>query len=54
MQLAAVRSAIESVEALVLNNYMNLCFTKGEQDETANIDSLTRAVAIWGRVHVGD
>jgi len=25
-QLAAVRSAIESVGALVLNNYMKLCF----------------------------
>jgi len=28
-QLAAVRSAIESVGALVLNNYMKLCFRKG-------------------------
>ena len=53
-QLAALRSAIESVGALVLNNYMKLCFTRGTEDESANIDSLARALAIWGRVRVGD
>jgi len=53
-QLAAVRSAIESVGALVLNNYMKLCFRKGTEIKSASIDSLARAVAIWGRVHVGD
>lgn len=51
MQLAATRSAIESVGALMLNNYMKLCFPKGGEEESANIDSLARAVAIWGRVH---
>ena len=54
MQLTAVRSAIESVGALVLNNYMKLCFTEKDKDASDNIDSLARAVAIWGRVHVGD
>ena len=53
-QLAAVRSAIESVGALVLNNYMKFCFARGSEEEAASIDSLARAVAIWGRVHVGD
>ena len=53
-QLAAVRSAIESTGALVLNNYMKLCFRKGAESESANIDSLARVVAIWGRVRVGD
>lgn len=53
-QLAAVRSAIESVGALVLNNYMKLCFQKGTEAESGSIDSLARAVAIWGRVRVGD
>ena len=53
-QLAAVRSAIESVGALVLNNYMKLCFRRGTLTESASIDSLARAVAIWGRVRVGD
>jgi len=53
-QLAAVRSAIESVGALMLNNYMKLCFRKDMENETANFDSLARAVAIWGRVRVGD
>jgi len=53
-QLAAVRSAIESVGALVLNNYMKLCFRRGAETESASIDSLARAVAIWGGVRVGD
>jgi len=53
-QLAAVRSAVESVGALVLNNYMKLCFSKDTGTEAANIDSLARVVAIWGRVRVGD
>ena len=53
-QLAAVRSAIESVGGLVLNNYMQLCFHKGDEDESASIDSLARVIAIWGRVRVGD
>jgi len=52
-QLAAVRSAIESVGAQVLNNYMKLCFRKDTENEMANIDSLARAVAIWGGVRVG-
>lgn len=49
MQLAAVRSGVEGVGALVLNNCMKLCFYKGS-DATTDIDSLARAVAIWGRV----
>lgn len=53
-QLAAVRSAIESVGSLLLNNYMKLCFRKGAQADSARVDSLARAVAIWGRVRVGD
>ena len=53
-QLAAVRSAIESVGALVLNNYMKLCFRKGGDTESGSIDSLARVIAVWGRVHVGD
>ena len=52
-QLAAVRSGIEGVGALVLNNCMKLCFYKGP-DATTDIDSLARAVAIWGRVRGGD
>jgi len=38
----------------VLNNYMRLCFPGGTRAEESNIDSLARAVSIWGRVHVGD
>jgi DNA-binding FrmR family transcriptional regulator len=53
MQLAAVRSGIEGVGALVLNNCMKLCFYRGE-DSTTNIDSLSKAVAIWGRVRGED
>ena len=53
-QLAAVRSAIESVGSLVLHNYMKLCFRKGAETESGSIDSLARAIAVWGRVRVGD
>ncbi len=54
IQLAAVRSAIESVGALMLNNFMKICYRKDEDTELSNIDSLARAVAIWGGVRVGD
>ena len=53
IQLAAVRSGNEGIGALVLNNCMKLCFYKGA-DATTDIDSLSRAVAIWGRVRGGD
>jgi len=53
MQLAAVRSGIEGIGALVLNNCMKLCFYKGP-DANTNINSLAKAVAIWGRVRGGD
>ena len=53
-QLAAVRSAVESAGAMVLNNYMKLCFRKDSEKDPGNVDSLARSVAIWGRVHVGD
>jgi DNA-binding FrmR family transcriptional regulator len=54
IQLAAVRSAIDSVGALVLNNYMKLCFRKDAEIGSADVDSLARVVAIWGRVRVGE
>jgi len=54
MQLAAVRSAIESVGALILNNYMKFCFRKGVKTESDSVNSLARVIAIWGRVHVSD
>lgn len=54
MQLVAIRAAIEGVGSLVLNNYMKLCFRKsGGADEVA-LNSLARAVSIWGRVRIGD
>ncbi len=53
-QLAALRSAIESVGALILNNYMKLCFRKDSEGKSTSINSLARAIAIWGRVRVGD
>ena len=54
IQLSAVRSAIEGVGALVLNNYMTLCFREGTETEPSSIRSLARVVALWGRVRVGD
>lgn len=53
MQLTAVRSGIEGVGALVLNNCMKICFDKGPS-ATTEIDSLTRAMAMWGRVRGSD
>ena len=53
MQLAAVRSGVEGVGALVLSNCMKLCFYEGSNAKT-DINSLSRAVAIWGRVRGND
>jgi DNA-binding FrmR family transcriptional regulator len=52
-QLGAVRSAIEGVGALLLRNYMKLCFDN-KTPECSDIESLERAIAIWSRVHIGD
>ena len=51
-QLAAVRSAIDSVGALVMNNYMKLCFYQSSETDKNALDSLARVVAIWGRVKI--
>ena len=53
-QLVATRSAIDSVGALVLNNYMRLCFGDGPEDRDEAVRSLAKAIAIWGRVRVGE
>jgi DNA-binding FrmR family transcriptional regulator len=57
-QLAAVRSAIDSAGALVLSNFMTLCYrrTTEETSETdgESLNALARVVAIWGRVKIGD
>ena len=52
-QLGAAHAAIEGVGGLLLRNYMKICFNK-KTTECANIESLARAIAIWGRVHIGD
>ena len=51
-QLAAVRSAIEGIAGLVLKNYMKICFEGETATECVDVESLARAIAIWGRVHV--
>ena len=53
-QLAAVRSAIDSAGALVLNNYIKICAPKGAADDSVVYESLVRAVGVWGRVRLGD
>ena len=53
-QMAAVRAAIESVGALVLNNYMKICFHKDSETEIDGINSLARCVSLWGRVRIGE
>jgi DNA-binding FrmR family transcriptional regulator len=52
-QLGAVRSAIEGVGVLLLSNYTKICFGK-QTLECTDIESLARAIAIWGRLRVGD
>jgi DNA-binding FrmR family transcriptional regulator len=51
-QLAAVRSAIDSAGALIMNNYMKLCFRQSGEVEAVALDSLARVIGIWGRVHI--
>jgi DNA-binding FrmR family transcriptional regulator len=53
IQLAAVRSAIEGVGTLVIRNCMKLNLGRGDGQEPADIDALTRAVCVWGRVRSG-
>lgn len=54
MQLAAIRSAVESVGALLLKNYLQFCFHEGEPANSAEIASLARAIAIWGKIRVDE
>ena len=53
-QLTAARSAIEGVAGLILKNYMKICFTGERPPEYTDVESLARAIAIWGRVHVSE
>ena len=53
-QLAAVRSAIDGVGALVLNNYIKICASKGSEADHAVYESMVRVVGVWGRVRLGE
>jgi len=53
-QLAAVRSAVDSVGALVLNNYIKICSPKENLADPAAYESLVRVVGVWGRVRLGE
>lgn len=53
MQLAAVRSGVEGVGAIVLKNCMNSCLRQ-EPTASADVTSLSRAISVWGRVRSGD
>jgi DNA-binding FrmR family transcriptional regulator len=53
-QLAAVRSAIDSVGALVLNNYIKICAPKGKKTDSEVYESMVRVVGVWGRVRLGE
>ena len=52
-QIAAVRSGVEGAGAIILNNCMKTCLTDGP-DEKTNLDTLSRAIGIWGRVRTND
>ena len=53
-QLAAVRAAIDSVGALVLNNYIKICAPSGSATDPAVYESMVRVVGVWGRVRLGE
>lgn len=53
-QLAAVRSAIDSVGALVLNNYIKICAPRGGKTDPDVYESMVRVVGVWGRVRLGE
>ena len=53
-QLAAVRSAIDNVGALVLNNYINICAPKGGEKDSEIYEQMVRVVGVWGRVRLGE
>ena len=53
-QLAAVRSAIDSVGALVLNNYIKICAPKESEIDPTVYESMVRVVGVWGRVRLGE
>lgn len=53
IQMAAIRSAIEGVGTLVIRNCMKLNMGNVSGPEPPDIDALTRAVCIWGRVRSG-
>ena len=53
-QLAAVRSAIDSVGALVLNNYIKICATRDNEEGKNVYESMVKVVGVWGRVRLGE
>jgi len=53
-QLAAVRSAIDSVGALVLNNYIKICAPRETKSDPGVYESMVRVVGVWGRVRLGE
>jgi DNA-binding FrmR family transcriptional regulator len=53
-QLAAVRSAINSVGALILNNYIKICTPRGIKTEPDIYEAMVRVVGIWGGVRLGE
>ena len=53
-QLAAIRSAIDSVGALVLNNYIKICTPRGSETNPEVYKSMVRVVGVWGRVRLGE
>ncbi len=53
-QLAAVRSAIDNVGALVLNNYIMICAPRGNESDPDVFESMVRVVGVWGRVRLGE
>ena len=47
IQLAAVRSAIDSTATLVLKNYAHICVHREAGNEQKAIEDLARVVSLW-------
>jgi len=47
VQLAAIRSAVESVAVLVLKNYTHICMEQNAGQGRTSAESMAEALAVW-------
>ncbi|MGQ9546869.1 MAG: metal-sensing transcriptional repressor [Dehalococcoidia bacterium] len=52
IRLGAVSSAVEGVGGLILKNWVKVCLKDKKTAECGGVESLARAIAIRGKVHI--